>query len=159
MKYLGGKSLSPVLSVILGVLWYVVLVIAMFIFDNSGAGFDDFKDISIDDWNEFMAIPLFLQVLMLPYFSATMIFLLLIIRNCRMLFRNLKNEKVYYEINVFLISKISKLLIVFSVLTFKLFLIVVALLLFLAAENTEKKKNSVHQNRGPDVDTGKSDGL
>ena len=87
-----------------------------------------------ENFQEFMAIPLFLRIFMLPYFAAIMVFLLLIIRNCRMLFRNFKEEKVFTESNVKIISKISRLLIVFSILTFKIFLIVVSLLLLLVCE-------------------------
>lgn len=85
MKYFGKRSLSSALSVILDILWYVVLVAAIggfiagvvFIvitpesnsgmFGNPGAGFESLENVSIENFQEFMAIPLFLRIFMLPY--------------------------------------------------------------------------------------------
>jgi uncharacterized metal-binding protein len=82
--------------------------------------------------------PLIGKILILPYFGVVVVFLLQIIKKAQQLFNNFKNDLVFNKSNVMLISKISKLLIVFSILTFNFSSLLVSVLLFMICEIFKK---------------------
>jgi len=153
MKYLGKKSLSSFLSGLLQVLWYVVLVFSIiagvvgtifiiFTLIKDPAVSEIAKDsinipsnsINLSDWQEFKNIPLALKIIFLPYFGVVVVLLLRIIRNSQNLFKNFKNDLVFNKSNVRIISKLGKLLLVFSILTFNFTSLLISILLLLLCE-------------------------
>ena len=151
MKYFGQKSLSSVLLRILQVSWYVVLIgsiagaIAMGIFiflllhrgDTASAFAGCLSDLSakdLKDWNTFLSLPLFVRLIVIPYFAAVVILLLMIIKKSQQIFINFKNDVVFNKKNVEIISKINKLLIAFSIITFNFSALLVCVLLLLLCE-------------------------
>lgn len=150
MKYLGKKSLSSFLSVLLHVSWYVIIVaaviaiaygaIVLFVIpveDPAATGiakinYDIFSELRNDeDWQMFRDLPIAVKSLILLYFIAAAVLLLQIIRKSQRLFTNFKNDVVFSEGNVLIISKISKLLIVFAIITFNFPSLLVAIILFI----------------------------
>lgn len=150
MKYLGKKSLSSFLSVLLHIAWYVVLVasiiavvygaIVLFatpVEDPAASGiakfnFHIFRELRNDeDWQMFRNLPIAVRSLFLLYFGVVAVLLLQIIKKSQRLFNNFKNDIVFNESNVLIISKISKLLIGFSIITFNFPSLLVAIILFI----------------------------
>ena len=149
MKYLGKKSLSSLLSGILHVSWYVVLVVSIiavvvgviFLFfipledpvvsEIANAFNMDLKDA---DWEECKNLPLAVRILFLPYLGAIVVLLLRIIKKSQHLFTNFKNDIVFNKSNVLIISKISKLLIGFSIITFNFSSLLVSIILLMLCE-------------------------
>ena len=149
MKYFGKKSLSSVVSVILNVAWWVVIAMSIFavvvfaimlfikpVEGNIAAEIAKWSNDS--SWKEMYSWPLIGKVLILPYFGVVVVFLLQIIKKAQQLFNNFKNDLVFNKSNVMLISKISKLLIVFSILTFNFSSLLVSVLLFMICEIFKK---------------------
>jgi uncharacterized metal-binding protein len=91
-----------------------------------------------NSWKEMYSWPLIGKILILPYFGVVVVFLLQIIKKAQQLFNNFKNDLVFNKSNVMLISKISKLLIVFSILTFNFSSLLVSVLLFMICEIFKK---------------------
>jgi len=153
MKYLGKKSLSSFLSKALKVIWYLLLVIfivgviigtlfsvytlaqklqASDVVKPDFSIFDkDAEDINLDD---IKTIPFGLKLFFLVYFSGVMVLMLKMIEKARELFKNFMNDIVFNKTNVTIISRISKLLIWFSVITFDLSSLVVSFLLLILCE-------------------------
>jgi hypothetical protein len=149
MKYFGKKSLSSVVSVILKIAWWVVLAMSIFavvvfaiMLFSKPAGNSIAAEIAMwsDDnsWKEMYSWPLIAKIIVLPYFGVVAGFLLQIIKKSQDLFTNLKNDVVFNKSNVFLISKISKLLIIFSIMTFNFSSLLLSLLLFMLCEIFKK---------------------
>lgn len=153
MKYLGKKSLSSFLSVLLHIAWYVIIVAsviaiaygAIVLFatpvENPAAtgtawiNYHIFSELRNDGtWQTFRDLPLAVRSLFLLYFGAVAVLLLQIIKKSRHLFTNFKNNIVFNKSNILIISKISKLLIVFSIITFNFSSLLVAIILFILYE-------------------------
>jgi len=86
------------------------------------------------DWENFKNLPLFVKILILPYIEAVLILLLLIIKVSQKVFTNFKNDIIFNETNVLLISKAGKLNIAFSILTFSFSSLVLCVLLFMLCD-------------------------
>ena len=86
------------------------------------------------DWEQFKRLPLIVKILIIPYVEAVLILLLAIFKRSRYLFLNFRNDIVFNRNNVPLISKISKLNIWFSILTFSFSSLLVSLFLFMLCE-------------------------
>ncbi|MCD4814629.1 hypothetical protein K8S19_13175 [bacterium] len=149
MNYLGEKSLSSVLRVISHVSWYVVLVLSIvaavigviIIFFNpfeNPAIAEMAKCLALDlqdpEWLAFQNIPRALKSIFLPYFVVIVVLLLKIIKKSEHLFNNFKNNIVFNQNNVLIIRKISKLLIIFSILTVDIDSLLVCMFLLLLCE-------------------------
>ncbi|MBP7738809.1 MAG: hypothetical protein KA369_22755 [Spirochaetes bacterium] len=154
MKYFGEKSLSSFFSGFLKVCWYVVLVgsiigaVAGIVFilysslgDKFGMGIPQCapNDLGMDpkekqDWETFKNLPIAIKFIILPYCAVVVVFLLKIIKKSQEVFTNFKNDIVFNRSNVLLISKISKLLIVFSIITFSFNSLLVSVLLLVFCE-------------------------
>lgn len=153
MKYLGKKSLSSFLSRLLHVSWYVVLAVSiiavviglMILFstpveDPAASGFAKvnfcvFNELKNDeDWETIKNLPLVVRILMLLYFGPCVVLLLQIIKKSQHLFTNFKNDIVFSKSNVSNISKISKLLIGFSIITFNFSSLLVSIILLILCE-------------------------
>ena len=161
MKYFGKKSLSSVVSGILNVSWYIVLVLsviaplvgtAVILFStplgdqivsemgkcNLNISPTDFNQSmtsnDVKDWEMFKNLPLAVKLLILPYFITVLVLLLHIIKKSQLLFTNFKNDVVFNKSNVLIISKISKLLIAFSIITFSLSSLLISIVLMLLCE-------------------------
>jgi hypothetical protein len=86
------------------------------------------------DWESFKNLPIAVKILILPYCEAVLILLMIIIKTSRSLFANFKNDIVFNKSNAQIISKISKLNIGFSILTFSFSSLLVSLFLFMLCE-------------------------
>ncbi len=148
MKYLGEKSLSSILSGFFHVCWYIVFVFAVIAgLFGSYLFFAPLDDPTIvkmaacmewnlqdKDWVAFKNLPLAVRLLFLPYFTAIVVFMLKLMKKARHLFANFKNNIVFNKSNVLIISKISKLLIGFSILTFDFGSLLVSMFLLMLCE-------------------------
>jgi hypothetical protein len=148
MKYLGEKSMSSFLSGFFHVCWYIVLAFAVIAgLVGSYLLFAPLNDPIIvklaqcvngnlqdKDWVAFKNLPLAVRLFFLPYFITVVVFTLKLMKKARYLFTNFKNNVVFNKINVVIISKISKLLIVFSILTFDFNSLVISVFLLMLCE-------------------------
>ncbi len=153
MKYFGEKSLSSVFSRILNISWYVVLVgsiitavigiIFIFYIPFGDPAMSEiikshFHNLGMDyndkDWREFNNLPLAVKLIILPYFGAVIVLLLKILKKAHLLFENFKNEILFNRSNVLIISNMSKLIIVFSIITFSFSSLLSSVFLFMLCE-------------------------
>lgn len=161
MKYFGKHSLSSVMSIVLHVLRYCILlsliispilgavIIAVSMPDGMismseiGASIpfidrESFKcSLNYKDayeWALFSKLPLFVKICMIPYFMAILLFLLRILRKTQRLFSNFKNDIVFNPENVPLVSSISRMLILFSILTVSFSSLLISIILMLFCE-------------------------
>lgn len=150
MKYFGKKSFSSVLSVIFHIAWYFLLVFSIaaiaagifmaffvapfeqFINSHFSCFHANFND---KDWQEFKKIPLYLKFIFMPfvisYFIAITVLMLKILKKSRLLFNNFKNDILFNKGNVIIISKVSRMLIVYSILTFNFSSLIIGILLLI----------------------------
>jgi hypothetical protein len=160
MKYFGKKSLSSVVSIFLRITWYVVIALASFavllgiicIFSEEARnlisseiikGMWDMNSQDRNDFQWFLGFPLALKFFLVPYLGVYVVVLLQIIKKSQLLFTNFKNDIVFDNSNAMIILKISKLNIVFAVLTANCVLLLVSILLLIICEIF--KKGSVLQ--------------
>jgi hypothetical protein len=147
MKFFGKKSLSSVMSVLLRIAWYLAFVAAVgaavagvvVVFHQQlGSPFasemakSSVKD--IQQWEMFQSLPLGVRILVLPYFAAVIALLMIIIWKSRQLFAHFRNDIVFDATNVRTILGISRLVIVFSIITFSLGSLLVGIILRLLCE-------------------------
>jgi len=139
MKYLGKKSLSSVLHQLFRLGWFVAIgtwilglsVLSFLLFsepphDPAMTELDTVKikiaaEMKKEDpeaWEEIRSLPTPAKAIIPFYFSVMMILLLLSIGKGERVFRNFKNNVIFDETNIVLIGGISKLLIVYSIITF-----------------------------------------
>lgn len=153
MRYFGKKSLSSVASGILHAAWFAIIVFSIIAF---AAGvfiiffptqFEQFitnnfsrlnPDFNHNDWEKFKNYPLALKIIIIPYFAVFVVLLLQIIKKSQALFDNFKNDIIFSKSNAVIISKISKLNIGFSLLTFNLSSLLASVLLFILCEIFKK---------------------
>ena len=149
MKYLGKNSLSSVVSIILRIAWWAVLAmsifgvvvfsIMMFVKPVDGNIAAEMTKWSTDStWKGMYNWPLAGKIIIYPYFAAFLVVLLQIIKKSRELFTNFKNDVVFNKNNVAVISTISKLSIVFSILTFSFTSLLISILMFVLCEIIKK---------------------
>ena len=150
MKYFGTKSVSSALSLILKIAWPLVLVTSIcgsaflgaVIFSdkvNTCITAEIAKDRNtsaqdMNDWEKFREAPVALKSLIFPYGAAVVVLLLMIIRKSKQLFDNFKKEIIFNKMNVELMTKINKLLLIFSIITFNLSGILTCVMLFMLCE-------------------------
>jgi hypothetical protein len=153
MKYFGKKSLSSFLSGFLHAFWYVVLVVSIIttvigtiIMFSIPVGDNVVSEIAkgnlhicgidykLNNWEKIKNLSLALKIIMLPYFGVLVVLLLQIIKKSQQLFTNFKNDILFNKSNVLILSKISKLNIGFSILTFNLSSMLVAVFLLMLCE-------------------------
>jgi hypothetical protein len=147
MKFFGKKSLSSVMSVLLRIAWYLAIVaavgaaaagVAIVFHAQLGSPFaselakSSAKD--LHDWQMFQSLPLGVRILILPYFGAVMALLMIIIWKSRQLFAHFRSDIVFNTGNVRIILGISRLVIVFSIITFSLGSLLVGIILRLLCE-------------------------
>jgi hypothetical protein len=148
VKYFGERSLSSWLSRILGLSWYVVILLflalsgflALALFSIS---FGDPFTTSIascamgetdPEWVELTKMPMATKLLVFPYITALTILLLLILKKSQKLFQNFQNNIIFSRENALTTSGTSKLLIAFSVLSFNFTTLLVSLMLLMLCE-------------------------
>jgi len=154
MKYLGEKSLSSYLHIFLVAAWYLVILAAFFIgvilsiamFSDpvlepgvsafSRMKFELYSEIKKDPeaWKFFSSAPVHFRIIALLFISSVIFLLLKIIKKGQKIFSNFKNNIVFNEANVLLISKVSKLLILFSILTFNFSSLLVSIILLILTD-------------------------
>jgi hypothetical protein len=152
MKYFGNKSLSAFLSIILPVIWWIVLLgsivfAVMLVLNTFSISFGDPVTSGIarsnffgedSSWNQVLAQTIALKSLILvalmAWFAVIVVLLLLILKKARQLFTNFRNDVVFKKNNVLIISRIGKLLIVFSIFTFNLTALLIAVFLLMLCE-------------------------
>jgi len=86
------------------------------------------------DWNTFRNLPMLTKLVIIPYFFALAYLSLKIIRKATILFANFANDIVFNTCNVGLISKISKLTIAISILSFSFASLLIGIVLLLVCE-------------------------
>lgn len=154
MKYFGEKSVSSWILIILRVvhvLAYVILVggslfwiflstLLYFEGDLVAAGHiaeAEMPSLEIGKDEEgkfFLGIPYWVKLLMLPYFWALFYFIIKTIRRSKNLFTNFRDNVVFKKENVELISRIGKLMIIISVMTFDFKTLFLSVFVFMLAE-------------------------
>jgi hypothetical protein len=152
VKYFGKKSLSSFLSGFFHVCWYATLICAVFagiiglyllfapIDDPIILKIAEYTEWNLQDkdWICMKNLPVAVRMLFIPYFIAIIVLALKMIKQSQALFINFKNEIVLNKSNVNIISKISKLNIGFSILTFNFSSLMVSVLLFMLCEIFKK---------------------
>ncbi|MGL1904123.1 MAG: DUF2975 domain-containing protein [Fibrobacterales bacterium] len=153
MKYLGENSLSSFLSGLLRVSWHITIACTIFIVtilsiilfvppvtDAEATGFSQanylfFQEIKNDqDVVEIHSLPMIAKIFILPYIITVVILLLNIIRRAHRFFLNLKHDIIFDPGNVTLLRVLSKLVIVFSIITFSFSSLLLGLILFIVCE-------------------------
>lgn len=81
-----------------------------------------------------LGFPLALKFFLVPYFGVYVVVLLQIIKKSQQLFTNFKNDIVFDNSNAITILKISKLNIVFAVISTNCVLLLVSILLLIICE-------------------------
>ncbi len=147
MKFFGKRSLSSVMGVLLHIAWYLAIVVAVgaaaagvvVVFHQQlGSPFaselakSSAKD--LHDWEMFQSMPLGVRILVLPYFGAVMTLVMMIIWRSRRLFAHFKDDIVFNAGNVRIILGVSRLVIIFSIITFSLGSLLVGIILRLVCE-------------------------
>ncbi len=130
MKYLGEKSLSSFLYRFIQVVWYFTLVVSilvivfgttvLFVIPADAPCLAKVAQRMRVTPAQIKNLHIILKILIIPYIAAVAVLLLIIIKKAQRLFDNFRKNIVFKQDNVSLLTKISKLLIVFSILTFKL---------------------------------------
>ncbi len=152
MKYLGKKSLSSFFSVFFHICWYIVFVFAVIagLFGSYllFAPIDDpyivkmtkcmLLNLQDKDWVTIRNLPLAVRFLFLPYFITIVVLMLRMLKKAQHLFTNFKKDIVFNKSNVLIISKISKLNIIFSILTFNFSSMLVSVFLLMLCEIFKK---------------------
>lgn len=145
MNYLGKKSVSSVLSVVFKVSWYITIVLAVIaavvgsilvlapVNDPSIAAIAANVNLDLNhaDFLELRSVPLAVRALFVPYFVILVLLILKIIKLAQQLFTNFTNELVFHHSNVETISKISKFIIILSIMTFDFGSLVLSLFLLI----------------------------
>lgn len=160
MNYLGKKSLSSALYYFSHIAKYgvalggafvsVTLSIAMFAQPRLTPGegvwetlkyklfskiiADDKANATIESWNFFTSSPLAHRVLALIAVLIIIGLLLYITYLSSLIFNNFKNNVVFHDDNVGLISRLSKVLIVYSALTLSFALFLVSIIFLILAD-------------------------
>jgi hypothetical protein len=153
MKYFGKKSLSSFFKGLVGVLWYVVLVVAvvggiiggslLFISPAENpvpggiveAHAEMFNEAAMDEaWMKFVNLPLAVRLLFVPYFVVLVVLLLKILKLLAILFEKFKDDRIFSRDNADLISKVGKHLIFFSIMTFQIGTLIISVLLLMLCE-------------------------
>ena len=150
MKYLGKKSLSSLVYKILQVFWYLGIAACIFlpfivadilffgpVNDSAATGIDMIRYHIFhglqgeEDWQSIRNTPVAVRIFIMVYGAAFMGLLLSIVNKGREIFINFQDNIVFHEKNVLLISKISKLLIVFSILSVNFSTLLVSIILLI----------------------------
>lgn len=158
MKYLGKTSLSSLLFWFMYVSWYVVLIgglfigcilmVAMFSAPVETAPlkplaapvlqfkYELFHEIKKNEkaWQFFTATPAVIKVLVLIWMAAAAGLMLTIIKKARYVFKNFRDNIVFNDENVRTITKASKLLVWFSIMTFNFSSLLVSIILLIISD-------------------------
>lgn len=155
MKYLGRKSLSSLLHIFLQIAWYFFLLagifaigfVAFLMFSSpvevttaseiariKSEIFNNLKSQNEKAFDFFRNGPLPAKIIALLYMGAVTVLLLQIIKKGRQIFNNFQNNAVFNENNVQVLSKISKLLIAFSIITINFSTLLVSIVLLILAD-------------------------
>ncbi len=144
MKYLGKKSLSSFLYKFLRVVWYFVLIgsilaitfaaVVLFVIPVDAPCLAKIAKGMETTPLKIKELHIILKLLIFPYIAVVTALMLQIIRKAQYLFNNLRNNVVFQMNNVQFLSKISKLLIIFSILTFSIGSLISSLFLLVISE-------------------------
>lgn len=155
MKYFGKKSLSSFISSFLHIAWWTILIgsiLAVLVGTvilvtkeiREPIGSEISKELTKmsakdqHDMQEFLKQPLAVKALVIPYFAAIIVLLLIIIRKAQEVFTNFKNDVVFSKANVVLISKVAKWNVAFALVTFNLTSLLTSLFLMMLCEIIHK---------------------
>jgi hypothetical protein len=117
----------------------VVFSVMMFVKPSEGNIAAEMAKWSTDStWKEMYTWPLAGKILIFPYFAVFTVVLLQIIKKSQLLFTNFRNDVVFNAKNVAVISNISKLSIVFSILTISFTSLLISILMFILCEIIKK---------------------
>ncbi|MCB9497078.1 MAG: hypothetical protein H6686_09370 [Fibrobacteria bacterium] len=151
MRYFGESSVSMYAHRILPVLWWLILVTALFgslllgvaIFSldlgdpiTHGVVQECAKSAMQTDpeWVEFTSQPLGVRLIVFPYLALITTLLLLVLGKSRHLFGNFRRNMVFHPENTATLTTISRLLIGFALLTANFTTLLVSLILLLVCE-------------------------
>jgi hypothetical protein len=145
MRYFGEKSLSVWIYWVLQVSWYVVIVgsvslmafLAIAAFPEIGGTVSTMiceSAKSDHEWRDFVALPPYVKILVFPYLSLITFVLLKILTRSQNLFDNFRRNAIFTRDNANNLSKLSKLTIGFSIVTFNFSALLMSLILLLICE-------------------------
>jgi hypothetical protein len=149
MKYFGERSLSSVVATILHISWWAVfyisilfgVVFAIMLFSKPWGDWIADQVVMVNassNWREIYNWNIFIKILALPYVGVVVALQLQIIKKGQTLFTNFKNNIVFNKNNVTITSKISGMLIVYSLLTANFSLLLVSIILLIVCEIMKK---------------------
>ena len=145
MRYFGEKSLSVWIYRVLQVSWYLVIAGAVGLMLLLAVGaFPEFggKASSLicesgktdREWRDFVALPVYVKALVFPYLALVMFVLLKILKRSESLFDNFRRNAIFTQDNASNLSRLSKLVIGFSIVTFNFSALLMSLILLLLCE-------------------------
>lgn len=153
MNYVGKKSISSAMAVLMRLLWIGVLVAvvagtlvygAILLFPSLTAGITEacaqefqlelqnsLTGKELREWYSFTQQPRYVQALVIPYFIAVAVLLLSIISRTREIFLNFSNDIIFDRNNTALLRKASLLNLAYAILTVNLTLCMVTVVLLI----------------------------
>lgn len=151
MRYFGPRSLSSVLQRVLAFSWFAILAMVVALSSFLAIAFFSLRfgdpvtssilecsysasSLADAEWRDMLAQPLWIKALVFPFLAVATALLLLVVSTARRLFANFSQDVVFRHENVALISRIAKLLVAFSVLTFNFTSLLVSFILLMLCE-------------------------
>ncbi len=149
MRYFGQNSLSTWIHRVLKGSWYLVIVgyvglsllLAIAFFPNLGGPVTQQISQQIcasgqqdPEWQTFMATPLVCKAFVFPYLALITFLLLKILKQSESLFDNFRRNAIFTKDNATNLSKLSKWVIGFSLVTFNFSALLMSLILLLLCE-------------------------
>jgi hypothetical protein len=154
MKYIGEKSLSSFLSTLLKIFWWVILAVAtiyvlimvvnLFSIDLGDPITQGVNELNMSEtgenaflflkWEQVEGWPAAGKVVAVAYWAACIVFAMIVLKKVQRLFNNFKNDIVFDDGNVRLMSAISKLLIVVGILTWSFGTLAASILLLILCQ-------------------------
>jgi len=145
MRYFGDKSLSVWIYRTLQVSWYLVIAGAVALMGLLAVG--AFPEIGGSasalmcdagkadrEWREFVALPAYVKALVFPYLALVTFLLLKILKRSESLFDNFRRNAIFTRDNASNLSRLSKLVIGLSIVTFNFSALLMSLILLLICE-------------------------
>jgi len=145
MRYFGENSLSVWIYRVLQVSWYLVIagalllmaILAIAAFPEIGGTASTMicESAKTDhEWSEFVALPPYVKALVFPYLALVAYVLAKILKRAQSLFDNFRRNAIFTRDNAANLSKLSKLTIGFSIVTFNFSALLMSLILLLICE-------------------------
>lgn len=163
MKYLGRKSVSSVMCIILRILWIglltaliagVIIYGATLIFPSLTENIPEecalefqlelknsLTGKELEEWHMFTEQSPFIRALVIPYFVAVTVLLLNIVSKTRQIFVHFTNDVIFDKGNTEILRKISKFNLAYAILTINVTLLLISIVLFVFCHVFERGSN------------------